>query len=201
MIRNVIFDIGEVLVRFEETQLAFDLFGIEKGKRILASFWGMGIGNDFDRGVMTDEEIIEKFISFEPELKEEVREYYNCIGECIFHYDYAKAWVKELKDMGYNVYFLSNYNDWFIRSNPDVLDFMSLMDGGVFSHLVHYLKPEREIYECICEKYGLIPSECIFIDDRKENTEGAEAYGIKGYRFLSYENDYENIMRILEENR
>jgi putative hydrolase of the HAD superfamily len=53
----------------------------------------------------------------------------------------------------------------------------------VLSSTCGYTKPHREICEHICTKFSLIPEECIFIDDRKDNIEGAEAFGINGYVF------------------
>ena len=82
---------------------------------------------------------------------------------------------------------------------PNVVDFLPLTDGGVFSYEVHLLKPDRAIYEEICKKYSLIPSECIFIDDRKENVEAARTFGMQAIHFKSYEDTDKELQEMLNQ--
>lgn len=195
MIKNVIFDIGNVLVLFDETNHATKLFGHEKASKLLEGLWSKGIGDDFDRGVLLEEEVIEKYVLLLPDLKNEILTYIETLGECVYKFSYAIPWIKELKKLGYKVYFLSNYSKWFMRSNPLVLDFIPYMDGGVFSCDCHFLKPEKEIFDYLISKYNLNPSDSYFIDDMKRNIDGAKKQGFHAYKFTSYEKDYEAIMR------
>lgn len=92
-----------------------------------------------------------------------------------------------MKNKGYNVYYLSNYSHFNMSTAPEVLDFIPYMDGGIYSCDVQLLKPDMAIYELLCKKYELVPSECVFIDDRKENVEAARAFGMQVIHFKSYE--------------
>ncbi|MBQ2392554.1 MAG: HAD-IA family hydrolase, partial [Alistipes sp.] len=56
-------------------------------------------------------------------------------------------------------------------------------DGEVVSCEEGVCKPEREIYQLLLSRYGLNPSETLFIDDRQENIEAAEREGIVGFHF------------------
>ncbi len=56
--------------------------------------------------------------------------------------------------------------------------FPELFDGVVISGDEGMHKPEPEIYELGCERVGLAPAECVFVDDLRENCEGAEAVGM-----------------------
>jgi len=58
-----------------------------------------------------------------------------------------------------------------------------LFDGEVVSCEEHTVKPEPRIYEILLERYGLTPSETLFIDDREANIEAAAALGIHGFLF------------------
>ena len=58
-----------------------------------------------------------------------------------------------------------------------------LFDGEVVSCEEHTVKPEPRIYEILLERYGLTPSETLFIDDREMNIEAAAALGIHGFVF------------------
>ena len=90
--------------------------------------------------------------------------------------------VGDLKAAGYKLYVLSNMSREFI-------DFLrrfpvyGLFDGEVVSCEVRTVKPEPRIYEILLERYGLTPSETLFIDDREMNIEAAAALGIRGFVF------------------
>jgi putative hydrolase of the HAD superfamily len=56
--------------------------------------------------------------------------------------------------------------------------FPELFDGVVISGDEGMHKPEPAIYELGCERVGLAPAECVFVDDLRENCEGAEAVGM-----------------------
>ena len=56
--------------------------------------------------------------------------------------------------------------------------FPELFHGVVISGEVGLYKPQREIFELGAEKIGLPPSDCVFVDDLRENCAGAEAVGM-----------------------
>ena len=72
------------------------------------------------------------------------------------------------------------------------------MDGGVFSCEEKLTKPDIRIYERLCEKYGLVPSECLFTDDLAANIEGAKKVGFNGVLFESYEKNYAEITEMIK---
>ena len=68
----------------------------------------------------------------------------------------------------------------------------------MFSYMCHAIKPEKEIFENLLNKYDLKAEECVFIDDRAENIEGAERVGFVGIQFKSYEQAKESLDKYLE---
>jgi putative hydrolase of the HAD superfamily len=68
-------------------------------------------------------------------------------------------------------------NSWGTRRYPREL-LSELFDGVVISGDEGMHKPEPEIYELGCERVGLAPAECVFVDDLRENCDGAEAIGM-----------------------
>ncbi len=78
------------------------------------------------------------------------------------------AYIKELKTLGYNVYILSNIpeDDTKYLRSCGVFD---NIDGGVFSYEYKKIKPDPEIFHILLKKYNLKASECLFLDDRKDN--------------------------------
>ena len=61
------------------------------------------------------------------------------------------------------------------------------MDGAVLSYQEQLLKPERRIYEVLFERYGIVPEQAVFFDDKQENVEAAKATGLNAIQFRNYE--------------
>jgi putative hydrolase of the HAD superfamily len=72
-------------------------------------------------------------------------------------------------------------NSWSVdHYDRDMLD--ELFDVAVISGEVGMHKPEEPIYRLTVERLGVEPSECVFIDDLRENCEGAESIGMTAIR-------------------
>ena len=199
MIKNVIFDIGKVLIRFEWMEFMDKLFEDEETKKAVSdAVWQSGYWTELDRGAMPEEEVFKKLRESAGDYADAFDKAMDNLNMLVQKTDYASAWVKELKAKGYNVYFLSNYSDFIVRSNPDALEFKKYMDGGVFSFEEKLIKPDRKIFERICEKYGLKPEECLFTDDSQRNVDAARDFGMRAIRFDGYDKMYPVIMKYLE---
>ena len=61
--------------------------------------------------------------------------------------------------------------------------FWGLFEGSVISCRIHRIKPEREIYEYLLEKHGLVAAETVFIDDTSVNLLAAKKFGIRTIKF------------------
>lgn len=200
MIKTIIFDIGNVLMKFAWWPYVTSIFDEETAKIVSEAIWREGYWNEFDRGVMTEEEIHEKMVACAPEYEKEIHRALDNVAQCMHKFDYSIPWIQDLKEKGYQVLYLSNYSNYLMRMKPEVLDFLPYMDGGVFSCDVKVIKPDKAIYSKICEKYDLNPSECVFIDDNQVNIEAANDFGIHGIWFEEYEKSYPDIMNYLEKN-
>jgi len=133
------------------------------------------------------EEFEEAFVANAPDYEPQIREAYRKMGRMIQLMPHTMPWVKALKERGYRLYVLSNYGEYLFLKSKDRLDFMPYMDGAVISYQIQMIKPDQEIYEYILNKYGLLPEESVFIDDRPENVEGAKAVGMSGILFENFE--------------
>lgn len=183
MIKTVVFDIGQVLIKFHFQEHVNSLFGEEIGRRLTSAMLDSGYWNELDEGIRSEEDILESMYSVEPALKKEIREAFVQIARAMDRQEYAIPWIKELKEKGYQVLFLSNYSKHVMQSKWEVLDFLPYMDGGVFSCLVKKIKPDPAIYRILLEKYHLNPAECLFVDDREDNIEAAKGVGMQGIVF------------------
>lgn len=188
-IRNIIFDIGKVLVSYEpdlymKEQLGFDEKTREAVNQALFEneVWDMS-----DRGVFPPEQLLAMAIANNPSYEEQIRLAWENVTGAIELFPYVIDWISEYKKQGYGVYILSNYAEHTLEKTRDTLAFLPMMDGVVFSYACKLMKPEREIYGLLLSEYDIKAEESIFIDDRLENVQGANEVGIHGIHFKDFE--------------
>lgn len=188
MIKNIVFDIGKVLVDFKWEEIFREVGGTEEEVKVFGENFINGIWNELDRGVMEEEDVIKLIQEKNPEIADKVSLFWDRIDDTIESYSYSRPLIKELKDRGFKVYLLTNYpRSLFISSVEKKFDFYDLVDGEVVSARVKHTKPEREIYEILFDKYSLIPEECIFMDDKLANVETANLLGMNAFVFTNFE--------------
>ena len=183
-IKNIIFDLGQVLLKFDWQSYLISLGYEGELYEILADAifrnpdWITG-----DEGTVTPEEWEQLFLDNAPEYKNEVKKVFEGIQYTIEKFDYTDDWVSLLKNNGYHLYFLSNYSEKLHKDTEHHMDFMAQFNGGIFSYEVKCIKPDSRIYKLLLEKYKLNPSETAFFDDRIENVKAACKLGIQGIIF------------------
>lgn len=198
MIKNIIFDVGKVLVYFEPAQHLKNL-GYDEATRtaVMDAVFGNPMWDENDRGSMSPAEFEEAFVANAPEYEMQIREAFQTVEGTIDLLPHSLEWVQEMKARGYHLYILSNYGEHTLDKTKHKLKFLPYMDGVIFSYEYKVIKPEREIYEILLRKFGLDPEECVFIDDRKENLKTAEEFGIRGILFQTYEQARDELDQML----
>ena len=199
-IKTIIFDIGNVLMSFDYRPFIKDLLGDDQViEKVNNALWYSGLWNEMDRGEDPDV-ILTQMIAREPEAAAEIKRTFDNVGGCMHKMEYAIPWLKELKGRGCRVLYLSNYAEHTMEANPDVLDFLPYMDGGVFSCYERITKPEPEIFRLIEDRYGLIPGECVFLDDTERNVEVAGSLGFNTIHFTDYETARKELETIIADH-
>ena len=135
MIRNIIFDIGKVLVSYEPDAY-MDRLGLdEKAKAAInQAMFQNKLWDESDQGLGTPEELLQKFIAGAPEYAEEITKIHQTVGETVELMPYAMEWILDLKARGYHVYIISNYAENMYNQTKDKLTFLPLMDDVVMSY-------------------------------------------------------------------
>ena len=95
--------------------------------------------------------------------------------------------VTDLKRDGYGLYLCSNASLRMLKCYGDVIPGIRLFDGVLFSAEVKCMKPQKEMYRHLFDRFGLRPEECFFVDDQPLNIEGGRACGMDGYCFADGE--------------
>lgn len=196
MIKNIIFDMGNVLLDYNPDVILDQVCDTQEEKQIIKKElfagpeWAMG-----DRGDITNAErfgLVKKRV---PEkLHEKLRKCVENWDMCMLPVKGAGEFMAYVKEKGYGLYVLSNAAIEFFQYFPRQID-MDFFDGIVVSAEVHMLKPEIEIYRYLLESHHLKPQECLFIDDREDNVKGAEKAGLKGFVFKE---DFDKVKEELE---
>lgn len=197
MINTIIFDIGNVLAAFDwENNLRRFGFPEEEYEAIADAVYRSSDWNEMDRGVLTLEELTQRFCRKEPQYASDIKKVIMAASGMIRQYPYTKPMIRMLKEKGYRVYYLSNYGEFVYEETKDQLDFTELMDGGLFSYEVKMIKPNPWIYEELLERYGIKPEEAIFFDDNLKNVEAANKRGILGIQFQGYDEAMKELKRL-----
>ena len=202
MIRNIIFDIGNVLSAFRwEGFLADKGFDKEMIDRIGNASVRTDAWYEFDKGVYSDEEVVELFVKNDPEIAAEIHKAFDYVEGMVELYPYTMDWINGFKTDGYKVYYLSNFSYKAETQCPESLSFLPIMDGGILSYTVKMTKPDPKIYELLLSTYDLNAEECIFIDDTLRNVEAAEKLGIHGVRFTSQKEADAKVRKLIADCR
>lgn len=197
MIKNIIFDVGMVLVDFRweevlrELGLTGDAFEAVANATVHSPNW-----NEYDRSSISQEELLGRMLAAAPGYEREVRLFWEHNGDTIWQFPYAIPWVKSFKDKGYGCYILSNYAARTYELTKEELSFESLMDGVIFSYRVGQVKPEPDIYHTLLRTYHLLPEECVFMDDNPANIAVARDLGMYGIVFTNQEEAIRELRRL-----
>ncbi len=184
----VIFDLGNVLARFNDIELTAAcvrnplLRDPIRHAVFYRPYW-----DRLDDGTLTDE-------GFKAEIRKRLPEELQELGCTVFDnwvenmppITGMRELVRDLKAAGVPLYLISNISVGFVERYPHVAwlkETLDEFDGLVFSGPVHMVKPERGIYEHLLQTFGLRAEDCLFIDDSPVNIAGAKAAGIDGYLF------------------
>ena len=200
MIKNIIFDIGGAIAYFDEDE-ALNSFTTDedikvflKEKVINSPEWGQNGLIDLDYISLEDMGHIICDRTNHVHDKEVMDFSVNHINH-LFTQDRVIELLKRLRNNGYKVYILSNTNKYAME-NHNKKHLLDYVDGYVLSYEVKSIKPHIGIYKELINKYNLIPSECIFLDDRKDNIETANSLGINGINVIK--NNYNDVINSLK---
>ncbi len=184
-IKNVVFDFGQVMIRFEPKYMTGIYVSDEDDARLVEQvvfdrlYW-----DKLDSGDISDDEVIAACRERLPERLWDSAE--RVYFEWIYNIPEIEG-MRELvryikKRYGVRVLLLSNISRYFAdhaREIPVLEEF----EGCVFSAVIGKVKPNADIFQHLCKEFGILPEQTVFVDDNEKNIKGAEAVGITGYLF------------------
>ena len=198
MIKNVVFDFGQVLVRFEPSYMVGRyVFEPNDAKLLETVVFDRLYWDRLDAGTISDAEAVEAIKARVPKrlwgVASEI--YYNWIYN-IPEINGMRELVEHIKEeYSVSVFLLSNISKYFAEHSGEI-PILRLLDKCIFSSVCGMIKPNRDIYEYLCAECDIDPRETMFIDDREKNTKAAEELGITGYVF---DGDVQRLRSYLDE--
>ena len=180
MMKNIVFDLAGVVFARNEArcpQELMDYFYFINSGEPLPDFWC-----DYDRGTRSFDNVAQCLAEFRGS---DIQTASHMMATAITYQEQiaqTAELIAELKSAGYRLFVLSNMSKEyieFLRKMPVYQYF----EGEIISCEVGLVKPEREIYSLLLDKFSLDPLQTMFIDDRKENVVAAAELGITPFHF------------------
>jgi len=201
MIQTLIFDFGDVFINLDKQgalQNALDLFDLESLETDMNETNIL-----YEIGKISTSEFIQFYKLKFPSLSQtDIIKAWNYIIK-----DFPEYRLDFIKDLAqkkdYKLILLSNTNAMhidFIKQNvPFYNDFKNCFDVFYLSQEIHLRKPNTNIFEFVLKENNLNPSECLFIDDTKANTDTAEKLGLHTWNIDETNEDVINLFKIKKE--
>lgn len=185
MIRNIVFDMGNVLLRFEPELFMTRQGILDPGDReiVMREMFRSVEWVQMDMGILREETAEPLIMERIPErLREKAKRLLYHWWEPREMMPGMEKMVQRLKRAGYGIYLLSNAS----RNQPEYWEKMPIsqfFDGTMISGIVRVIKPTPAIYTLFTEEFHLVEEECVFIDDAPVNVAMAMTHGWKGIVF------------------
>jgi glucose-1-phosphatase len=186
VIKNIIFDLGNVLVRVNFARSKKLLLSAGVKKEDLKRFFNKKIRNDFELGRISTSEFMDRaYLELgrnvtKTKLKKLFVDMFEEIPE-------MKRFLKQLaKEKKYRLYILSNTNPLHFNYCRKRFKYINLIDKFILSYKIKMVKPNRGVFKMVIKKFNLVTSETLFVDDLVENCKAAEDTGIKTICYRNY---------------
>ena len=182
MIKNLVFDLGNVLIEWNSEKILTYFEPEKERQQVLRQvIFESGVWHQTDRGERSLKEACEEVlaqldVSYHSAVKNILYHWY----EVVHVYSGLQERIRLLSDQGYRIYILSTTCEIFYHiEKAGLLPIYPLLSGYILSSEVGVVKPEAEIYQKLLKKYNLNPVESVFIDDIQANLDTAAELGFE----------------------
>jgi putative hydrolase of the HAD superfamily len=194
-IKNVVFDVGNVLVRWSPMEVissVFPEFEVCDFCEKMRPIW-----LDLNRGKLSEEEAIDHY----QDLFNVPRERFARLLRELLHHqqpiDGSIALLEELQAHNVNLFSITDNTKEFMEYHRKHSAFPKYFTDIIVSADLGILKPDPRIYIHLLKKHGLNASESVFIDDLEINVEGAINVGMKAFQFTDSASSKKQLMDLL----
>ena len=179
MIKNIIFDLGNVLLSWKpEEYLINKGFTKDSRETILKDVFRTPEWLALDDGTISLDEAAESIASKSSLNRGEIYAVFDLRTKILFPLEGNTRMLPWLKKEGFKLYYLSNFPEDIFDEVEAKYDFFRIFSGGLISAKAKVSKPDERIFRKLLDTYSLLPEESLFIDDTHANAISAETLGI-----------------------
>ncbi|GLR04890.1 haloacid dehalogenase [Vibrio hyugaensis] len=183
-IKNVVFDVGNVLVRWSPLEIVRLTFGNNVDAEGLAKELFMSsIWSDLNKGLISESQAKQRYQEEKQFSEADCERFFYYVKQTQLLIYGSVDLLKRIKTAGYQVYALTDNVVEIVEYLKSTYDFWPLFNGTTVSAELGLLKPQPEIYQNLLKTHHLLASETVFLDDMPHNVEGAQAVGILAIQF------------------
>ncbi len=187
LIKNIVFDVGNVLVRWDPVSVVIKTFpDVVDPKELSKAIFKHETWLDLNRGIISEEQAMALYRERLPAHAREFEFMMDNVRASLLPLEDSIALLRKLSKH-YKVFALTDNTIEIMAYLKKQYDFWPLFEGIVVSAEVGVLKPSKAIYHHLLDVYQLNAQETIFIDDHLPNVQGAREVGIKAIRFQEIE--------------
>lgn len=196
-IRNVVFDVGNVIVKWAPQEIAQLTFGEGEESAVMAKavfkseFW-----RDLNKGKYTEAEV-------KRALHQQLGLSLDALDQLFFHIKETQVLLSgtqklmdDLLQAGYRLYALTDNVNEIVAYLKAQYDFWPKFTGAVVSSECGLLKPDPAIYQHLAQSQHLDPQESVFMDDMPANVEGARQQGFHAFQFMDAEQARKELVKL-----
>lgn len=197
MIKNLVFDFGNVLIEWNSAKILAAFVKEEDRKRVKAAIFDSGLWAQTDTGQLTLEAAIQAAQTLlDSSYSATVEAIFTHWYETVDVYHQLQEKIFEWAQLGYGIYILSTTSEIFYAvENAGLLPMTKVLTGKILSYEVGCAKPDKSIYQKLLAQYALQANQCVFIDDLQINLDAAKSLGFETILATS---EQQNIIAIEE---
>lgn len=187
-IKNVVFDVGNVLVKWDPLSILQTAFPDAADlNSLLQSIFRNNIWYDLNLGKCSELEAIDKYHKALNLEKDSLANLLTIAKNSLTPLEETLSIVKRLHQAKFPLYIITDNIHEFMSYLKQRYHFWDMFRGIVVSAEIGHLKPSPFIYQYLLETYQLKPEETVFFDDVKNNVEGAKAVNMFSFQFVGAE--------------
>ncbi|MEG0275668.1 MAG: HAD family phosphatase [Coprobacillus sp.] len=178
--KNIIFDIGNVLLQFQPEAYLQKHYTQDTIDDLMTIIFASDEWVELDMGTMMIKDVIKSLTSKYPKYEKQIIFILENWTDMMVPIQENVDIAYQLKEKGYSLYLLSNFHTEAIETMFNKYEFFHIFDGKVISAHEKVVKPDEEIYQILLKRYHLDPNQSVFIDDSLANITACQRLGITG---------------------